>query len=86
MLFGSLLTGLSFVVLLFSNWIGIIILGILLMTLGEMIAFPFSNAFAMKQSRRGKQGQYMAFLHHSFFHIARVWSQSGIADGKLDGI
>ncbi|MGF1556824.1 MFS transporter [Paucihalobacter sp.] len=66
MLFGSLLTGLSFVVLLFSSWIGIIILGILLMTLGEMIAFPFSNAYAMKQSRRGKQGQYMAFYTIAF--------------------
>lgn len=66
MMFGAAITGLSFVILLVSYWIGIILVGMLLMTLGEMIAFPFSNAFAMKRSKRGKQGQYMALYAVSF--------------------
>lgn len=66
MMFGAAITGLSFVILLVSYWIGIILIGMLLMTLGEMIAFPFSNAYAMKRSKRGKQGQYMALYAVSF--------------------
>lgn len=66
MLFGTVITGLSFVILLYSYWIGFILIGILLMTLGEMIAFPFSNAYAMRRSKRGKAGQYMALYAVSF--------------------
>jgi predicted MFS family arabinose efflux permease len=66
MMFGAAITGLSFVILLVSYWMGIILIGMLLMTLGEMIAFPFSNAYAMKRSKRGKQGQYMALYAVSF--------------------
>ena len=63
---GLLLTGLSYVVLLMTPWIGILIIGMLLMTLGEMIAFPFSNSFVIERSKRGKQGEYMAFYSISF--------------------
>ncbi|MEZ4856373.1 MAG: MFS transporter [Gelidibacter sp.] len=66
MLFGALLTGLSFLILIFTSWIGILIIGMILMTLGEMIAFPFSNAFAMQRAKRGKQGEYMALYTISF--------------------
>lgn len=65
-LFGLLLTGLSFGVLLLSSWVGILILGMLLMTFGEMIAFPFSNAFVIERAKKGKQGEYMAFYSISF--------------------
>lgn len=63
---GLLLTGLSYVVLLMTPWIGILIIGMLLMTFGEMIAFPFSNSFVIERSKRGKQGEYMAFYSISF--------------------
>lgn len=38
---------------------------------GEMIAFPFSNAFAMKRAAKGNKGQYMAFysIAFSFGHL-----------------
>ncbi len=52
MLFGALLTGLSFIILNFTNWSGILIIGMFLMTIGEMIAFPFSNAFAMQRAKK----------------------------------
>ena len=63
---GAILTALSFVVLNLSSWVGIVIVGILLMTIGEMIAFPFSNVFAMNRSTRGRQGQYMAMYAIAF--------------------
>ncbi|TNM50854.1 MFS transporter, partial [Streptomyces sp. NP160] len=60
MLFGLFLTVLSFYVLNLTSWIGILLVGMLFMTVGEMIAFPFSNAFAMDRAKKGKQGQYLS--------------------------
>jgi predicted MFS family arabinose efflux permease len=66
MLFGAVLTGLSFLILNTTSWAGILIVGMLLMTFGEMIAFPFSNAFAMERAKKGNQGEYMALYSISF--------------------
>jgi len=74
-LFGAILTGLSFAVLNFTTWIGIVIIGMLLMTIGEMISFPFSNAFAMKRAARGNQGEYMA-LYSIAFSIAHIFGHN----------
>ena len=74
-LFGLALIGLSFFVLnLFENS-SILVAGMLLMTFGEMIAFPFSNAFAMKRATRGKQGEYLA-LYTIAFSIAHVFAHN----------
>ena len=75
MLFGLLLTVLSFYVLNLTSWIGILFIGMLFMTLGEMIAFPFSNAFAMNLAKKGKQGQYLSMYLMSF-SIANVVGHS----------
>ncbi|MGB1307954.1 MAG: MDR family MFS transporter [Oceanihabitans sp.] len=71
MLFGAVLTALSFLVLNITTWSGILIIGMFLMTVGEMIAFPFSNAFAMERAKKGNQGEYMALysIAFSFAHI-----------------
>ncbi len=74
-LFGLLLTLLSFLVLNFSGWIGILIIGILLMTVGEMIGFPFSNAFAMDRSKKGKKGQYLG-MYVMAFSIAHIFGHN----------
>jgi len=66
MLQGMALLGLSFLVLNTANWVGMAILGMLFMTLGEMLAFPFSNSYAMNRSKRGKQGAYMTLYSMSF--------------------
>ena len=68
---GLILTALSFVVLNLTSWIGILVIGILLMTVGEMIAFPFSNSFAAQRAKKGNQGEYMALytIAFSFAHI-----------------
>jgi len=75
MLFGAILTALSFIVLNLSTWTGILIVGMFLMTVGEMIAFPFSNAFAMKRAKKGNQGEYMA-LYSISFSIAHIFGHN----------
>lgn len=66
MIYGTIFIGMSFVVINLTGWIGILVIGMLFMTLGEMIIFPFSNAFAMDRARNGLQGKYMAFYTISF--------------------
>ena len=75
MLFGGILTGSSFLILNFTTWSGILIIGMLLMTFGEMIAFPFSNAFAMDRAKKGNQGEYMA-LYSIAFSIAHIFGHN----------
>ncbi|APY10131.1 MFS transporter [Seonamhaeicola sp. S2-3] len=75
MLFGAILTGLSFIILNLTNWVGILVIGMLLMTFGEMIAFPFSNAFALDRAKKGNQGEYMA-LYAIAFSIAHIFGHN----------
>ncbi|NVK53313.1 MAG: MFS transporter [Flavobacteriaceae bacterium] len=75
MLFGLFLTGLSFIVLNIFSWSGILVVGMFLMTIGEMIAFPFSNAFVMERAKRGKQGEYMAYYSIAF-SIAHIFGHN----------
>ncbi len=72
---GLLLMGLSFLVLVISNWSGILILGMILMTWGEMIAFPFSNSYAMERARRGNAGEYMA-LYSMAFSVSHIFAHN----------
>ena len=75
MIFGAFLTGLSFIILNLTTWSGILIIGMLLMTVGEMIAFPFSNAFAMDRAKKGNQGEYMA-LYSISFSVAHIFGHN----------
>ncbi len=66
MIMGAVLTASSFIILNVTAWSGILIIAMFLMTIGEMIAFPFSNAFAMERAKKGNQGEYMALYSISF--------------------
>lgn len=72
---GLFLVAMSFVVLNLTSWIGILIFGMFLMTIGEMIAFPFSNAFAVERAKKGNQGEYMA-LYSISFSLAHIFSHN----------
>jgi predicted MFS family arabinose efflux permease len=72
---GVLLIVASFIALNLTGWTGMLILSMLLVTVGEMIAFPFSNAFAMDRSSRGNQGEYMA-LYSIAFSIAHIFGHN----------
>ena len=75
MFFGTVMTGLSLFVLNLTSWSGVLIIGMLLMTFGEMIAFPFSNAFAVERAKKGNQGEYMA-LYSISFSIAHIFGHN----------
>ncbi|GLB53869.1 MFS transporter [Neptunitalea chrysea] len=69
---GAILTTLSFIAILFSSYrFESIFTGMLFLTFGEMIAFPFSNRFAMKRAKRGNFGEYMG-LYSIAFSIAHI--------------
>lgn len=75
MLVGLFLVVLSFLVLIWSLPVGILVVGMLLMTIGEMIAFPFSNAFVIDRAKKGNQGEYMAFYSIAF-SIAHIFGHN----------
>ena len=72
---GLFLVAISFIVLNLSSWVGVLIFGMFLMTIGEMIAFPFSNAFALERAKKGNQGEYMA-LYAIAFSLAHIFSHN----------
>ena len=61
--------------ILLTSWSGVLIIAMLLMTVGEMIAFPFSNALALERAKKGKQGEYMA-LYSISFSFAHIFSHN----------
>jgi predicted MFS family arabinose efflux permease len=74
-LIGLALTVMSFAVLNLSGWIGILVIGMILATVGEMIGFPFSNAFAIERSKKGLKGQYLGMYAMSFA-VAHVFGHT----------
>ncbi|MDJ0646424.1 MAG: MFS transporter [Flavobacteriaceae bacterium] len=72
---GAILLGASFLVLNLSGWIGVLVIGMLFMTVGEMILFPFSNSFVIDRARKGKQGQFMA-LYTISFSISHIFAHN----------
>ncbi|NER10685.1 Predicted arabinose efflux permease, MFS family [Muriicola jejuensis] len=76
MMLGLALTTCSYFFLTFGNWTGLLVIGMILMTLGEMVTFPFSSAFAMERSRTGRQGEYMA-LYNIAFSISHIFAHNG---------
>lgn len=68
----TLLLALSFLVLNASSWVGMVWIGMFLLTIGEMLNFPFLAKFALDRAERGNSGNYMALYTMSFSlsHIA----------------
>lgn len=72
-LFGAVLTTLSFLVFNVSSWSGVLVISMFLITVGEMIAFPFSNTFTYVMAKKGNIGEYMA-LYTVSFSLAHIFS------------
>lgn len=68
-----ILMAVSFLVLNASAWSGVLIIGMLFITLGEMLAFPFTNNFAMNRAPEGREGKYLA-LYTMAFSLAHIFS------------
>ena len=63
----------SFFVLNISYGISILIISMVIVTVAEMLAFPFANGFAMTRAVKGKEGLYMA-LYTMAFASAQIFS------------
>lgn len=72
-MYASLLFGVSFFVLLYNVWVGMLIVCIVIITLGEMIGFPYTNAYAINRAKEGHEGSYMA-LYAMAFSLAHIFS------------
>ena len=69
----TLLLLLSFTVLLFDSWAGVLVISMVLITFSEMLGFPYTNAFAMQRSKKGNEGRYMA-LYTMAFGLSNTFS------------
>ncbi|AWV96876.1 MDR family MFS transporter [Arcticibacterium luteifluviistationis] len=71
--YSAILVTISFFILVIDVWAGILIISMVLVTLGEMVGFPYTNAFAMKRAKSGNEGRYMA-LYSMAFALAHIIS------------
>ncbi|MGB8705414.1 MAG: MFS transporter, partial [Gillisia sp.] len=72
---GTFLAGISFLAINIASGTGILLTGMIILTFGEMIAFPFSNTFALHRAGRGKQGSYMA-LYSIAFSVSHIFGHN----------
>ncbi|OUR96065.1 MFS transporter [Flavobacteriales bacterium 33_180_T64] len=72
-LIACLLMGLSFFVIFQNFWIGILIIHMIMMTIGEMLGFPYTNKFALNRAKEGVEGSYMA-LFAIAFSLSHIFS------------
>tara|TARA_R100000935_G_scaffold9625_1_gene19533 strand:+ start:16027 stop:17250 length:1224 start_codon:yes stop_codon:yes gene_type:complete len=73
---GMVLLALSFLVLNLNDSFSILIIGMILMTLGEMIGSPFSNALALEMAPKGRKGSYMG-LYSMSFSVSHIIGHNG---------
>ncbi|PCI07687.1 MAG: MFS transporter [Flavobacteriaceae bacterium] len=71
--YSAILFLLSFIVLLYNAWAGILVISMVIITVGEMVGFPYTNAFAMQRAKSGNEGRYMA-LYTMSFSLAHIFS------------
>lgn len=72
---GLIMTGASFLLLLFESWVGVVVIGMVIATFGEMISFPFSNKFALDRAKLGRQGAYMG-IYSMAFSVAHIFGHN----------
>lgn len=71
MVYGAFLIGLSFLFLSIAPLLAIVLLGMLVITFGEMLLFPFTNNFWVSRTNSTNRGQYAA-LYTMTFAMAHV--------------
>ena len=71
LIYGTFLLMASFLVLNLTNWSGVLVISMFLMTVGEMLNFPFMSRFALDRADKGKPGSYMG-LYAMTFSLAHI--------------
>ncbi|MDH4404235.1 MAG: MFS transporter [Flavobacterium sp.] len=77
-LWGTLLMAMGFYLLLINIWVGILVISMIFVSIGEVFSFPFSNAFALSRAPLGHEGRYMAIYTMSFSTAHIVSSKLGM--------
>lgn len=67
------LIALSYFIFNIEGGIWILIVNMLLITIGEMFGFPFTNSIAMTSAPKGREGSYMA-MYTMAFSLAHLFS------------
>jgi predicted MFS family arabinose efflux permease len=75
---GSFLMAVSFYILLLDQWLIVLIIGMIIITFGEIFSFPFANGFAMERAPKGQEGRYMALYTMSFSLAHIISSKAGL--------
>ena len=82
---GTFIMGLCMYLLLINQWEIVLWIMMFFMTFGEMLAFPFSNSFAMSRAPKGHEGRYMAIFTMSY-SLAHIFSAKvGMTNIELYG-
>jgi predicted MFS family arabinose efflux permease len=71
--YGSLCIAVGYYILLLDCWVGILVISIILLTLGEIFSFPFANAVSLSRAPKGQEGKYMG-LYTMSFSLAHITS------------
>lgn len=72
----AFLLAISFFVLNLTGWVGVLYIGMVLMSVGEVLNFPFLNAFAMDRAEKfNNHGDYLGLFAMSF-SIAHIFSHN----------
>ncbi|MFC7358389.1 MDR family MFS transporter [Jejudonia soesokkakensis] len=74
--YGGVFIGASFLIVNLTDWSGILVFGMILLTLGEMIGSPFSSALALEMAPKGRKGSYMG-LYTISWSISHVFGHNG---------
>ncbi len=77
-LYGALCVSAGYYILLLDAWVFILVISIVLLSFGEILAFPFSNAVALNRAPKGQEGQYMGFYTMSFSLAHIACSKTGL--------
>lgn len=77
------LLGAGYLLLLLPWGLSILVISMVIISLSEMLGFPYTNAFAMRSAREGMEGRYMALYTMSFSaaHIFSAKTGMMIIDG-----
>lgn len=77
-LYGALCCSLGYFILLLDSLVFVLVISIVLLTFGEIFAFPFSNAVALDRAPKGQEGQYMGLFTMSFSLAHIACSKTGL--------
>lgn len=82
---GTFIMGLCMFLLLFNQWEIVLWFMMFFMTFGEMLAFPFSNSFALSRAPKGHEGRYMAIFTMSYSLAHILSAKTGMSNIQIYG-